>query len=199
MHRSFRLNTVVVPLLAFAAALAVGRGADAQVKAFGISGEGVAPMGVPLPGEGSRPHWIVGVATHLGLHYGEGSVITHDIDVFDPAAGRIAGNFGSGVPFTFVGANGDKLVCEYGRDADGNFVGEYELQILEILPGGALVVEAAWVADFVVRPDLSTGRFEGVTGRWTMFAWSEPFVLGSSDPLNYGWQGIGRLQFPQGN
>ena len=48
-------------------------------------------------------HWIVGEATHLGRHYGEGTVRT-DSAAFDPATGTIVGQFGSGSPFVFVAA-----------------------------------------------------------------------------------------------
>ena len=44
---------------------------------------------------------------------------------------------------------------------------------------------------------LSTGKFEGVTGSWTMFANSEPFVLGSNDPVYYVWKGDGSLTFQE--
>jgi hypothetical protein len=48
-------------------------------------------------------------------------------------------------------------------------------------------------------PDLSTGKFAGVTGSWVMYARSEPFVLGSSDPVIYSWEGEDELTFPRGN
>ena len=41
-----------------------------------ITGAGVGPSGLPLPGQNPRMHWIVGEATHLGHHYGEGTVRT---------------------------------------------------------------------------------------------------------------------------
>ena len=53
------------------------------------------------------------------------------------------------------------------------------------------------VAEFVVDPVASTGRFAGVTGSWVMDAWSEPFVPGATDPFLYGWEGKGRLTFPK--
>jgi len=64
--------------------------------------------------------------------------------------------------------------------------------------GADLIVEARWLAEFVVVPDESTGRFAGVTGSWIMDARSEPFVLGSDDPVAYSWEGSGRLTFPRG-
>jgi hypothetical protein len=88
--------------------LRVGQ-AEAQIKPFKISGEGIAPDGLSLPGDDPRSHWIVGEAIHLGRHYGEGSVQTFTA-IPGPEAGQITGEFGSGSAFTFVGANGDELV-----------------------------------------------------------------------------------------
>jgi hypothetical protein len=168
---------------------------NAQVsKAFRISGSGSAPTGVPLPGQPPRPHMIIGQATHLGRHYGEGEVETISAD-FSQFPNTISGIFRSGIPFEFTGANGDKLVCDYGRDANGDAIGTLTLDILDILPGGDLVVQAEWIADFVARGDLSTGKFDGISGSWTMIANSEPFILGSSDPMFYSWSGKGRLTF----
>jgi hypothetical protein len=61
-----------------------------------------------------------------------------------------------------------------------------------------LIVEAAWIAEFVAVPEASTGKFAGVTGSWIMYAFSEPFVLGSDDPVVYSWEGEGTLTFRQG-
>jgi hypothetical protein len=167
----------------------------AQVKAFKISGSGVGPDGLPLPGQDPRMHWIVGNATHLGRHYGEGTVQT-DSAALDPSTGKIAGEFGSGSPFVFVGANGDRLACYYGRtDFGAAKPGSFELTILGDLGGGVLLVQAAWIAEFVAQPDESTGKFAGVTGSWIMYAYSAPFSLGSNDPVYYSWEGSGKLTF----
>ncbi len=48
-------------------------------KAFRISGEGLGPEGLPLPGQPPRPHWIIGHATHLGMHYSAGAVQTDNV------------------------------------------------------------------------------------------------------------------------
>lgn len=85
--------------------------AEAQVKPFNIKGEGVAPIGLPLPGQDARLHTIVGNATHLGRHRGVGSVKT-DTAVFH-LDGKITGQFGSGKQFVFTAAHGDILSCEY--------------------------------------------------------------------------------------
>jgi hypothetical protein len=60
------------------------------------------------------------------------------------------------------------------------------------------IVEAAFVAEFVVVPDQSTGKFAGATGSWVMYAYTEPLVLGSDDPIGYWWDGQGKLTFRQG-
>jgi len=191
-----RFNKVVGPLTALAVVLTLAcHKAQAQVKPFKVTGEGVAPFGLPLPGQDARPHSIVGNATHLGRHTGEGSVKTDSV-VFDPTTGRIIGEFGSGAPFVFTGANGDELVCYYGRtDFGASKPGTFELTILDVLPDGSLVVEALFIAEFVPQPDECTGMFAGVTGSWVMYATTEPFVLGSNDPVNYSWQGQGSLTF----
>lgn len=204
-----RWSGAAAPVLGLLAVLAVlGAPAEAQVvKPFKIKGAGVGPLGLPLPGQDPRPHWIVGEATHLGRHYGEGTVGT-DSAVVDLAHGVITGEFGSGTlddpaPFVFVGANGDALVTYYGRTEFGaEGPGTFTLTILEVLgvDGGGnpiLLVEAHWVAEFVVQPDASTGKLHGVTGSWIMDAYSEPFVLGSDDPVAYRWEGEGRLTFPK--
>lgn len=189
-----------IQLLALAAILAVlfqshqkVDAADKQKKPFAITGIGIGPTGIPLPGQPARSHWIVGIATYLGLHHGEGSVKL-DNAVFN-ADGTISGEFGSGDPFVFVGANGDKLVCYYGRTdhgaaRPGTFV------LTPLTDGSDGMFSAAWVAEFVVQGKQSTGVFKGASGSWTMYAYSiGPFLVGSSDPLPYWWEGHGTLTF----
>jgi hypothetical protein len=196
MFRNFRSNRVVVSLTALAVVLTLAcHQVQAQVKPFKITGAGVAPSGLPLPGQEPRDHWIVGNATHLGRYTGDGTVKT-DSAVPDPANGRITGEFGSGSPYVFTAANRDNLVCYYGRtDFGASEPGTFELTILDVLPGGYLVVEANFIAEFVAQPDKCTGKFAGVTGSWVMYATTEPFVLGSEDPIDYSWQGEGSLRF----
>lgn len=88
---------------------------QAQVKPF-KSGSGVAPEGLPLPGQEPREHNIVGDA--LGRYTGTDKVQT-DSAAFNPDMGTIEGEFGGGCAYTFVAANGDKLVCWYGRTDHG--------------------------------------------------------------------------------
>lgn len=196
MPRPYWLKGIVIPLAALAAVMVFAdQKADAQDRPFKISGAGAGPDGLPLPGQPAREHWVVGEATYLGRHTGDGTVRT-DSAALDPNTGHITGEFGSGGPYTFTGANGDKLVCYYGRtDFGASKPGTFDLAIVDILADGSLVVEALWIADFVVQPNLSTGRFAGVTGSWVMYAQSEPFVLGSNDPVYYSWQGQGTLKF----
>ena len=195
MMRIFRLNNLVVAA-AFAVLIATSSSVQAQIeKPFNITGTGIAPQGLPLPGQDARPHWIVGNANHLGLHTGAGTLKTVSAD--PQPNGTIAGNFGSVEDFVFTGANGDKLVCEFGRDESGEFVGDFELTIVDVLPDGSLIVEALFIAEFVPVSDECTGKFAGVTGSWTMFAYTEPFLLGSTEPIIYGWDGTGSLTFQE--
>lgn len=188
----FRLSSL---LSAVAAVLLLAGGAVAQTKPFAISGVGTGPQGLPLPGQPARPHNIVGVATHLGLHTGAGQVQTDTIDVFDLEAGIIAGKFHGN--FTFERKNGDKLVTTYGDTAAGAAEpGEYTITVIGASEAG-LIVTAYFVAEFVVNPTASTGKFAGVRGSWIMYAQTGPFVLGSSDSLDYGWVGEGTLTFPK--
>jgi hypothetical protein len=76
------------------------------VKPIKISGEGVGPLGLPLPGQPPRPHWAAGQATHLGDYYGIGEVETDSASFQHDWT--ITGEFGSGSPFVFSGANGDQ-------------------------------------------------------------------------------------------
>jgi hypothetical protein len=193
-----RVKKLVFPLAAFVAILTLAcLKAEVQAEPFKITGSGVGPFGLPLPGQDPRPHLIEGNATYLGRHTGEGTVKT-DSAVFDPVTGHITGEFGSASPFIFKKKNGDQLACNYGRtDLGASKPGFFDLTILDVLPDGSLVVEALWIAEFVPQTDLCTGMFEGVTGSWVMIAMSEPFVLGSSDSLSYSWQGQGSLTFEE--
>ncbi len=201
MSRGFCVGkrTVFAGVLTLSLVLATSL-AEAQTKPFKIIGYGVAPHGLPLPGQKPRPHWIVGTATQLGLHVGEGTVETVTADpVFEqdnPIPIGFTGTFGSGSPFVFAGGHGDRLVCNYGRDKNGDANGSFELTVLDITEDG-FIVEALFLADFVPVPELCKGKFAGVTGSWFMIAFTEPFLLGSDDPLQYGWVGEGKLKYPK--
>ena len=74
------------------------------------------------------------------------------------------------------------------------------LTIEDVLDDGSLLVNAQWIAEFVAQPGDSTGKFAGATGSWVMYAWTtEPFDLGSNDPVFYAWEGEGSLEFVKGN
>lgn len=194
------LRTRIVSLATVALLLALTHGtSQAQVvKPFKITGSGIAPHGLPLPGQLPRMHWIIGQATHLGRHYGEGTVKV-DSAAPNPDTGKIEGEFGSATAFVFTAANGDQLATYYGNTNFGaDEPGTFELTILGVTPDNNLIVEALFIADFVIQPALCTGRFAGTTGSWLMIARSAPFVLGSSDPLAYSWEGEGRLTFRRG-
>jgi hypothetical protein len=65
---------------------------------------------------------------------------------------------------------------------------------LTLVPVPALgqgVYVAFWVAGFVPYLPLCTGKFARVTGGWVMYAMFDPFVLGSDEPIGYGWVGEG--------
>jgi hypothetical protein len=183
------------------------------VKPVKIVGSGIALTGLPLPGQPARVHPSEGHATHLGHYTGTGSVRTDSampVD-FDPTTGlpgSFIGEFGSGDPYVFTGANGDQLVCFYGRtDKGASTPGTFELRVRGILldddgvpildPNGSpiFIVQAYFTAEFVPQPELCTGKFAGVTGRWVMYAATDPFILGSSDPTAYTWEGEGKLTF----
>jgi hypothetical protein len=197
MLRLNRLRTTVVPLAAMAAMAFADGNAAAKDTPFKISGGGIAPTGLPLPGQAPRIHPSTGNATHLGKYSGTGAVQT-DSAAFDPnigPAGGFAGEFGSGTAYTFTAANGDKLVTWYGRiDHGAATPGTFELTILGPGDGGlGITVQAAWIAEFVIDGAASTGRFAGASGSWIMYAYSQPFVLGTDDPVHYTWEGEGRI------
>ncbi|HKI20393.1 MAG TPA: hypothetical protein VKA15_21065 [Isosphaeraceae bacterium] len=169
--------------------------AQAQVEPFAIIGGGFAPTGIPLPGQPPRPHWAIGGATTLGIYYGQGEVQT-DTATFN-ADGTITGEFASPVPFVFAGAHGDTLACYYGNtDFGATSPGTFELVPV---PGRAGWYVAHFVAEFVPYDPECTGKFRGVSGGWIMYATTDPFLLGSSEPLFYWWEGQGSLTFSKGH
>lgn len=183
-------------MLAVAASFFATGETQAQVsRIFWITGTGSGPQGLPLPGQEPRFHDVYGDSNILGPHYGEGTVRTISADPY-AVPGKIVGKFGSGSPFRFTNVAGETLACEYGQQPNGKGFGEFELTILGFTEEGGLIVKALWLADFVVQPNLCTGQFRGTTGSWRMTAISEPFVLGSSDPVGYSWEGSGILKMP---
>jgi hypothetical protein len=189
MIRTLRYAILAVCVFAI---VAVPRQAEAQTTPFWINGGGYGPKGLPLPGQPPRLHWATGWGTGLGFYMGVGEVQT-DTATFH-ANGDITGEFGSPVAFRFVGSSGDVLACYYGNtDFGAKHPGTFEL-----IPVGIGVFIAHFVAEFVPYLPECTGKFAGVSGSWTMFAWTEPFVLGSTEPVAYRWDGFGRLTFGGG-
>lgn len=194
-RRSWLKNGVVLMTAVVTTLSMLSYDAHAQVKPFKISGDGVASEGLPLPGQPARPHTAVGNATHLGKYHGAGSIKTDVGTLVFHGDGSITGEFGSFAPFVFTGANGDILSCNYGRtDLGASTPGTFTL-----IPVGAPgVYMAIFIAEFVPISADCTGKFKGVTGSWVMYAATEPFVLGSSDPIQYSWEGSGELTFKKG-
>jgi hypothetical protein len=180
-----------------AVAFALPAPGQAQVeKPFKIVGVGIAPEALPLPGTGPSPIQIdKGQATHMGRHVGFGDVQTYDAAI-DPNTGTIKGTFGSDLPFTFIDASGDELECTYGGDSGSPNPGTFELFILDVTPEGYLIVEGAFIAEFVVQG--GTGKLAGTTGSWTMYAYSDPFILGAPIETAFRWEGEGKLTFQKG-
>jgi hypothetical protein len=194
MLRHLRSATLTVCTLALALAQ---NEAQAQTKGFAIVGGGYAPKGLPLPGQAPRVHFATGFGTAgLGSYHGMGEVQTDTANFH--ANGDITGIFGSPVAFQFVGADGDVLACYYGNTSFGaSTPGTFELIPLPELGEG--VYFAQFIAQFVPYLPECTGKFSGVGGGWTMYAWTAPFVLGSTDPLEYWWVGAGSLTFTHGH
>lgn len=196
MTHLLRRSLALIPVLSLLSVLAFTPAqAQAQTKPFKITGAGVGPTGLPLPGQDSRYHWAIGQATHMGRCRGEGFVQTISAD-FSQFPNSISGQFGSDGLFVFTGANGDQLACKYG-DQGGGELGSYVLTVVGVSENMLPIVEALWLADFVVQPDESTGKFAGVTGSWVMVARSDPFELTATDPVGFSWEGDGSLSFPQ--
>jgi hypothetical protein len=170
--------------------------AQAQTIGFQIFGGGYAPKGLPLPGQSPRIHTSTGFGTALGSYTGIGQVETLSADFH--ANGDITGNFQSPIAYRFTSSNGDVLACYYGNtDFGARKTGTFELIPVPGQPFGVFV--AHFLAEFVPYPPECTGKFAGVGGSWMMYAWTEPFVLGSTDPTAYSWHGVGLLKFNQGH
>ena len=170
--------------------------AHAQQVHFVIIGQGIAPQGLPLPGQPPRSHWSIGLGTDIFAYHGNGEVETDTVNF--EQNGNITGEFGSPIPYKFTAANGDVLACYYGRtDFGASQPGMFELIPMPHLGQGVYV--AHFLAEFVPYLPACTGKFAGVTGSWTMYAATAPFVLGSTNPTAYWWTGDGTLTFKQGH
>jgi hypothetical protein len=173
----------------------------ARDQPFKIQGGGVATEGLPPPppAPDSDPRMLTatGEATYLGRYQGEGTIQTFSLD--GPTQGVFTGTFGSGSPFNFTAANDeDVLATRFGKtDIDSPETGYFTLTIVDFTSDGVPIVTGHFVAQFDVLPDLSRGRFTGVTGSWLMTVDSERFVLGSDMPTGFQWEGAGTLHFPR--
>jgi hypothetical protein len=187
MFRNSKPKTVVVPLCALVAAFALTcNTAQAQVKPFKVTGGGFAAEGIPVTPNTPRPHDAVGHATHLGKYSCEGMV---QLLAFTSTT---TANFSSAVPCVFTAANGDKLAFHYGRTDFGAAAPGH----VQLFDAGNGKVFSVWLAEFTPVTSASTGRFKKVAdGSVLMLAITEPFVLGSNDPVAYTWHGAGWLEF----
>ncbi len=202
MTRQFEFQSIRLTAL-FAVLVLVSQAAHAQVtKPFKINGQGYGPYGLslpalgPFPATGPVPHFIEGNATHLGRHTGAGFEETLTADLSNPFL--ITGTFESNPGFKFFGANGDILSCTYGdpNNDPSSPQGTYTLTAVN-QPGFGQYYVANFVAEFVPTAGC-TGKFEGVTGKWVMYATSQPFRLGVREPFTYSWYGEGTLTFKKG-
>jgi len=195
MSRTSLRTVAIVTLVALLGMVSLTAAAKKTTvtKPFKIKGGGIAPAGLRPPGE-ITTHSIEGTATHLGKHTGDGSF--EILSLAPVSESSLAGTFSSHDACVFVAANGDELVCYYGRtDKGAADVGTVEINILGATDEG-LLVEALFIAEFVPQAE-STGRFAGATGSWIMYAQTEPFILGSDDPAAYTWEGEGTLTLPK--
>jgi len=189
MFRNFRLQAVVVPLIAVAATMALAcPRAAAQVTPFRITGGGPAPQGISLIPLTPVPHSAVGQATMLGRYAGAG--MFQILNFTSP----LTANFSSAPDFVFVAANGDKLAVTYGVVANG----AAQPGQVTLTPNADGSFTATFVAEFNPEPAKCTGRFANVTGgSWIMVAMSDPFFITgvTTTPFNYRWEGQGYLVF----
>lgn len=164
-------------LCSLAVALTPGR-AHAQVEPFKVTGQGTVDFIPLIPGQ-AAPHDADGTATHLGRYHAEGLVR------LDQFTGPTTAEFSSAEPVVFTAANGDELHFDYAG-------------MVELVPLGGGLFVTVWVAEFTPAAG-STGRFAKVIGgSFIMTAVTEPFVLGSADPVGYSWSGEGWIEFKNG-
>jgi hypothetical protein len=193
MNRNPRLAVLAMCALALAF---VQNETRAQTIGFQIFGGGIAPKGLPLPGQAPRIHTSTGFGTLLGSYTGIGQVETLTANFH--ANGDVTGDFHSPIAYHFTSSNGDVLACYYGNtDFGARKTGTFELIPVPGEPFGVFV--AQFLAEFVPYPPECTGKFAGVGGSWMMYAWTEPFVLGSTDPTAYNWVGVGLLKLNRGH
>jgi len=179
----FVLRIALVAIFALACARA-----EAQVKPLRITGGGNAPVGLPLVPLTPAAHDATGVATELGMYRGAGLFQLLNY------TGPLSAQFSSAPDFTFVGANGDKLVMTYGVVSNG----ARQPGQVTLTPNADGSLTAVFVAEFNPVIARCTGRFANLAGgSLIMVAVSSPFfVLGANTtPFTYTWQGEGQLVY----
>ena len=98
--------------------------------------------------------------------------------------------------FTFVAANGDKLVTHYGAGFTGQVTAQLSADQTTLLG-------VQFDAVFTIDGAQSTGQFAGASGSWRMIAHAESISLASmvpgyTAPFNYTWTGGGTIVFAHG-
>ncbi len=166
---------------------------DSKALPFAITGGGPAPQGVALAPNVSVPHYATGVASFLGSYTGSG-MFEHDPLVIDPVTGAVTANFQG--TFTFVAANGDKLVTHYGTGYTGKMTGQLSAD-------GTTLTGVQFDAVFTIDGAQSTGQFAGASGSWRMIAHADSIslvsmVAGYTAPFDYTWTGGGTIVFAHG-
>jgi hypothetical protein len=160
---------------------------------FAVTGGSPAPQPLALAPYVLTPHSATGTASFLGQYTGSG-VFQHDPLVIDPATGVVTANFQG--TFTFVAANGDKLVTHYGTGYTGKLVGQLSAD-------GSTIVSVQFDAIFTIDGAQSTGRFAGASGSWRMIANASNISLAGmvvnnipyTAPFDYTWTGGGTITF----
>jgi len=170
--------------------------AHAQTKAFKVSGDGFAPIGLSVDGFDS-PYNATGNATHVGKYASPNNEGVAKVLSFNKATG--AGTFTGG--FTFVAPNGDRLACTHGDIGNkAAKVGTFQV-FPAAVPGK---VYAVFDAEFNPLLAKCTGRYKDVVGgSFRMIATTEPFVpvfddKGFSPQFKYSWKGDGTIEFAKG-
>jgi hypothetical protein len=161
-----------------------------KAQPFAITGGGPAPQGIPLAPYVLLPHTATGTGSYLGQYTGSG-VFEHDPLVIDPTTGVVTANFQG--DFTFVAANGDKLVTHYGTGFTGKMTAQLSAD-------GTTLVSVQFDAIFTIDGAASTGQFAGASGSWRMIAHASNVSLagmvpGYTGPFDYTWTGGGTITF----
>jgi hypothetical protein len=178
----------VVGTLSYEAADGQGRG-DQKALPFAITGGGPAPQGIALAPDVLVPHTATGVASFLGAYTGSGTFEQQNLQI--SPTGAVTADFQGS--FTFVAANGDKLVTTYGA----GFTGKVTAQLSA---DGTTLLGVQFDAVFTIDGAQSTGQFAGASGSFRMIANADSISLASmvqgyTAPFDYTWTGGGTIVF----